>query len=99
MSGILVNDIHSQINATRVARVIEPISLNALVDVVRAARTAGAQLSLCGGRHAMGGQQFGTDAWLIDLRRHARTQPKSVIGERCYFAQEAAVVGDATAIA
>ena len=72
MSGILVNDIHSQLNATRVARVVEPIGLDALVDVVRAARSAGTQLSLCGGRHAMGGQQFGTDGWLIDLRRHAR---------------------------
>ena len=25
-------------------------------------------ISVCGGRHAMGGQQFGTDTWLVDLR-------------------------------
>ena len=71
MSGCVVNDIHSQLNATNVARLVEPIGLDALVEIVRAARSAGAQLSLCGGRHAMGGQQFGTDAWLVDLRRHA----------------------------
>jgi FAD/FMN-containing dehydrogenase len=71
MNGCVVNDIHSQLNATRVDRVLEPCGLDALATTVREARAAGAQLSLCGGRHAMGGQQFGTDTWLIDLRRHA----------------------------
>ena len=71
MSGLLVNDIHSQLNATRVARLLEPSGLDALAEIVRAARTAGAQISICGGRHAMGGQQFGSDAWLVDLRRHS----------------------------
>ena len=69
--AILVNDIHSALNATRVARLLEPVGLAALVETVRAARAAGAQLALCGGRHAMGGQQFASDSWLIDLRRHA----------------------------
>lgn len=67
---LVVNDIHSQLNPTRVARVLEPAGLPALVELVRAARAEGARLSLCGGRHAMGGQQFGTDTWLLDLRRH-----------------------------
>jgi len=71
MSGMVVNDVHSQLNATRVARLIEPSGLEALVETVRSAAAAGAQLSLCGGRHAMGGQQFATDSWLVDLRRHA----------------------------
>jgi FAD/FMN-containing dehydrogenase len=70
MSGVLVNDIHSQLNATRVARVIEPASLDAIRSTVRAARDSGASLSVCGGRHAMGGQQFGTDTWLLDQRQH-----------------------------
>lgn len=69
--AILVNDIHSALNATRVARLIEPAGLAALVGIVRAARAAGAQLSICGGRHAMGGQQFAADAWLLDMRQHA----------------------------
>ena len=66
----VVNDLHSQLNSTRVARVFEPVGLPALVDLVHQARRDGAQLSLCGGRHAMGGQQFGTGNWLIDLRQH-----------------------------
>lgn len=69
--GILVNDVHSQLNATRVARVMEPAGAAQLGEIVGAARAAGAQLSVCGGRHAMGGQQFGADTWLIDMRRHA----------------------------
>ena len=71
MSGLLVNDVHSQLNATRVARIVEPRGFDALVEIVRAAGAAGAQLALSGGRHAMGGQQFATDAWLLDLRGHA----------------------------
>lgn len=66
----VVNDVHSQLNPTRVARVCEPSGLPALVDLVQAARREGARLSLCGGRHAMGGQQFGADTWLLDLRQH-----------------------------
>ena len=68
---LLVNDLHSQLNATRVARVLTPSGLDELTAIVREARAAGAQLSLSGGRHAMGGQQFGTGTWLLDLRRHA----------------------------
>jgi len=71
MSGLVVNDLHSRLNATRIARLLEPSGLDALVETVRAAGAAGAHLSLCGGRHAMGGQQFGSDGWLVDLRRHA----------------------------
>jgi FAD/FMN-containing dehydrogenase len=68
---VLVNDLHSELNATRVARVLQPSSTAELSAAVRAAHAAGASLSVCGGRHAMGGQQFGTDTWLLDLRRHA----------------------------
>lgn len=68
---LLVNDRHSQLNATRVARVLQPTGAQELCDLVRSARAFGAQISVCGGRHAMGGQQFGTDTWLLDLSRHA----------------------------
>lgn len=68
---LLVNDLHSALNATRVARMLTPSGLDELTALVRAARDTGAQLSLCGGRHAMGGQQFGADTWLVDLRHHA----------------------------
>ncbi|MEO7599282.1 MAG: FAD-binding oxidoreductase [Opitutus sp.] len=70
--GLLVNDLHSALNPTQVAQIVEPCGVDEIVAVVRAARTANAALSICGGRHAMGGQQFGTGTWLIDLRRHCR---------------------------
>lgn len=69
-SSVFVNDIHSALNPTRVTRVLEPVGIGAIRAVVQEARAAGAQIAVCGGRHAMGGQQFGTGAWLIDLRRH-----------------------------
>lgn len=70
----IVNDLHSRLNPTTVARLIRPRGLDALVATVREARSAGAQLSLCGGRHAMGGQQFGTGTWLVDFREHKDIQ-------------------------
>ena len=63
----LVNDIHSQLNPTRVARVDRAESLEGLQGLVRSARAEGNGLSIAGGRHAMGGQQFGTDTILVDM--------------------------------
>ena len=64
--GTWVNDIHSHLNRTRVRRVVRPGSVEALQDAIRAARVEGAPISIAGGRHAMGGQQFGTDTVLLD---------------------------------
>lgn len=58
-----VNDIHSQLNPTRVSAILRPQSLAELQDCVR--RTP--RLAVCGGRHAMGGQQFGSALPLLDL--------------------------------
>jgi hypothetical protein len=69
---LLVNDIHSQLNPTQVERVITPTSLSEISSTILAAQAAKAQISVCGGRHAMGGQQFGTGTWLIDMRSHAK---------------------------
>jgi len=68
-AGPLVNDIHSQLNSTRVTEVVSPDSLEAIREVVRRARRAGQALSIAGGRHAMGGQQFGTDTVLVDTMK------------------------------
>jgi FAD/FMN-containing dehydrogenase len=66
--GLLVNDVHSQLNATRVDAVVKP----GIVDEVRAAvfraRSQGKSVSIGGGRHAMGGQQFGEANVLLDMR-------------------------------
>jgi len=64
--GALVNDVQSQLNATRVDRVVNADSIDALRAAVRRARADGRSVSVAGGRHAMGGQQFGTDAIHVD---------------------------------
>jgi FAD/FMN-containing dehydrogenase len=67
--SVLVNDIHSQLNSTRVLEILQPQSLEAVQRIVRSARKDGNVISVAGGRHAMGGQQFGTDTLLIDIRK------------------------------
>ncbi|MBC8010351.1 MAG: FAD-binding oxidoreductase [Burkholderiales bacterium] len=69
--SVLVNDLHSALNPTRVARVLHPVGREQISAAIRDARSSGASLALSGGRHAMGGQQFATDQWLLDLRAHA----------------------------
>jgi FAD/FMN-containing dehydrogenase len=61
-----VNDVHSRLNATSVRRVLRPQTVGELKDIVRAASAAEMPVSICGARHAMGGQQFATGATLID---------------------------------
>ena len=77
---VIVNDLHSQLNETRVRRILTPRTADEVQAAVRAAASDGAAVSLCGSRHAMGGQQFGADTVLIDLRslnRVARSTPNA----------------------
>src|SRR3984893_9797889 len=69
---ILVNDIHSQLNSTRVLEILQPQSLGDVQNLIRTARKDRRPISVAGGRHAMGGQQFGTDTLLIDIRKLSR---------------------------
>ena len=64
--GRTFNDIHSRLNPTQVARVESPKSLEGLQHAVASAAEAGESLSVMGGRHAMGGQQFLTGGVLLD---------------------------------
>jgi len=66
-AATLVNDIHSQLNATVVHRVVRPDSVEAIQETVRAARAEGRSVSIAGGRHAMGGQQFGAGTIHVDM--------------------------------
>ena len=63
----LVNDIHSQLNPTRVNEILNPRSAEQLAHIVASASQQGRKLSVAGKRHAMGGQQFGTDTDLVDM--------------------------------
>lgn len=61
-----VNDIHSGLNSTRVNTIQRVTSAEQLSEVVSSARRKGKSISIAGGRHAMGGQQFGVDTVLVD---------------------------------
>jgi len=67
--SVLVNDVHSRLNETRVDAVRSPASLAELRELVRAAARSNRPLAVCGARHAMGGQQFLDDAILVDTRK------------------------------
>ncbi len=62
-----LNDVHSQLNATVVAQVCKPRTLAELQAMVWQAAATGRRISVGGGRHAMGGQQFATDSFHIDM--------------------------------
>ncbi|PYJ73634.1 MAG: hypothetical protein DME75_00990 [Verrucomicrobia bacterium] len=66
--GIWVNDVHSQLNSTRVRELLVPRTRHELAEIVRSASQKGLPISLSGCRHSMGGQQFATDSICIDTR-------------------------------
>jgi FAD/FMN-containing dehydrogenase len=63
---MLLNDIHSALNPTTVTRVKKPNTLAELRAVVLAANANGMKISVAGGKHAMGGQQFLNGALHVD---------------------------------
>jgi FAD/FMN-containing dehydrogenase len=63
-----VNDVHSQLNETTVARVVRVGALEEVQAAVRGAGAADLPIAVCGSRHAMGGQQFCSGGVLIDTR-------------------------------
>ncbi|HYG82180.1 MAG TPA: FAD-binding oxidoreductase [Pyrinomonadaceae bacterium] len=70
--GRVVNDVHSGLNRTRVRSIVRPDSIEAVRAVIAEAKAAGRAVSVAGGRHAMGGQQFASDAVLLDTSRMNR---------------------------
>src|SRR5215471_6783415 len=67
--ALIVNDIHSQLNETQVDQILAPKSLSDVQAAVREAKAMLRPVSIAGGRHAMGGQQFGTGTVLLDMRQ------------------------------
>lgn len=64
---MLLNDVHSQLNLTSIAKCVRPENLEQLSAFIVQAAKQGQLVSVAGGRHAMGGQQFATDGWHIDM--------------------------------
>ena len=66
--GTTVNDVHSQLNRTQVDAIVRPERIEELQAAVLQAKTQGKAISVAGGRHAMGGQQFAERTLLVDTR-------------------------------
>ncbi len=80
--GVAVHDIQFQINSTLVNEVATPASIPEIQEIVRRARSEGRAVSIAGGRHAMGGQQFGSGTILIDMSRMDRVVGFDAAGGR-----------------
>src|SRR3954466_10660851 len=65
--SVTVNDVHSQLNPTLVRCVHRPDSIAGVRQVVRTVCSQAGALSIAGGRHAMGGQQFASKSDLLDM--------------------------------
>ena len=72
--GLFVNDAQSQLNLTRVHKIVQPTTLDDIVTGITTAAREGRAISVAGGRHAMGGQQFGEDTYLFE-RATSPSQP------------------------
>ncbi len=78
--GVWLNDVQSQLNSTRVTHMLRPDSMEGVQQTVRLARKMARCVSVSGGRHSMGTQQFGTDNVQIDLT--GLNQVEHLDGER-----------------
>lgn len=65
---MFVNDVHSRLNETPVAHCVGVGSLPVLRATIQQAARRRLPISVSGSRHAMGGQQFVRDGWMLDMR-------------------------------
>src|SRR5207248_6548281 len=67
--GILVNDLHGQLSATWVNRIVQPDTLDGVRAALKLAQAENRALCIAGGRHSMGSQAFAADGVLVDTRK------------------------------
>lgn len=72
LAGVTLNDVHSQLNETEVREFSQPENLAELKSAVLKARKLKLPISISGGKHSMGGQQFGQGTYHINLSRFNR---------------------------
>lgn len=63
----LLNDVHSRLNSTRVDKIEQPQSVEDVVRIIKEAKKSHKAISVSGAKHAMGGQQFGTETIHINM--------------------------------
>ncbi|RYZ96838.1 MAG: FAD-binding protein, partial [Proteobacteria bacterium] len=62
-----LNDIHSQLNASEVREVVRPVSVKELRKVILKAQRERLGISIAGGGHSMGGQQYGKGSLHVNM--------------------------------
>src|SRR3954468_15703661 len=67
--GILVNDVHGQLSATLVYRIVQPDTLDGVRAALRLGRREGRGVCIAGGHRAMGSQAVAADGVLVDTRK------------------------------
>ncbi|MGH8286661.1 MAG: FAD-binding protein [Steroidobacteraceae bacterium] len=67
-----LNDVHSRLNTTLVRGLAQPQTIEQLAGLIERARRERLAISISGGRHAMGGQQFAVGALHIDMSKMNR---------------------------
>ena len=67
-----LNDVHSRLNSTEVQEYHEPATRDEIINLVRRAREMKLAISMSGGKHAMGGQQFGHGTLHVNLSGYRR---------------------------
>lgn len=67
--GVVVNDLHSELNASEVAEVVSIGSLEDIRASIARAGTLEIPIVVAGGRYAMGGQQFCAGGLVLDTRK------------------------------
>ncbi|MEM1012581.1 MAG: FAD-dependent oxidoreductase, partial [Planctomycetota bacterium] len=72
--AVVVNDQQSRLNETRVAHVVEVSQEDDVRLGLQQAERLGLPAAICGGRHAMGGQQFAKDGLLLDMTNFNRVR-------------------------
>lgn len=71
-SALLLNDIHSKLNETNVHSVQYPESIQDLKDAIVFAKQNDLAISISGGKHSMGGQQFGANTVNLDMSNYKK---------------------------
>ncbi len=70
--GVLVNDVHTELNPTTVDGIVYPNSMYAIQKTIRSAAKEGKVICIAAARHAMGAQQFASQGIMIDTTALSR---------------------------
>lgn len=66
----ILNDIHSQLNKTAVKDIKYPRNIHEIKEAILLAQKRGLSISISGGQHSMGGQQYGTNTLNLNMSEY-----------------------------